>query len=97
MMVNRYKLTSIISGKVIIGTRRELEEMGFIPDYVNTLTYTGYLYAQEWRCERMEKIEQKRQVKKPEKKKKKQTLDDIARMARDAGMHYGDYVALHNL
>lgn len=70
MLVNRYKLTSIISGKVIIGTRRELEKMGFVPDYVNTLTYTGYLYAQEWRC---------------------------ARMARDAGMHYGEYVALHNL
>ena len=47
MLVNRYKLTSIISGKVIIGTRRELEKMGFVPDYVNTLTYTGYLYAQE--------------------------------------------------
>ena len=29
MLVNRYKLTSIISGKVIIGTRRELEKMGF--------------------------------------------------------------------
>ena len=26
MLVNRYKLTSIISGKVIIGTRRELEK-----------------------------------------------------------------------
>ena len=61
--------------------------MGFVPDYVNTLTYTGYLYAQEWRCERMDKVEQSR--KKTKSKKKKQTLDDIARMARDAGMHYG--------
>lgn len=95
MLVNRYKLTSIISGKVIIGTRRELEKMGFVPDYVNTLTYTGYLYAQEWRCERMDRVEQNR--KKTEPKEKKQTLDDIARMAKDAGMHYGDYVALHNL
>ncbi len=43
----------------------------------------------------MDKVEQSR--KKTKSKKKKQTLDDIARMARDAGMHYGDYVALHNL
>lgn len=69
MLVNRYKLTSIISGKVIIGTRRELEKMGFVPDYVNTLTYTGYLYAQEWRCERMDKVEQSRKKTKPKKKK----------------------------
>ena len=95
MLVNRYILKSVITGEVIIGTREELGAKGFDGDHVYDAMHRKYLLSQEWDCQLYDKIQK---PKKQEKKdNKKLSLDEINRMARAAGMNYGQYVAMHNL
>lgn len=97
MLVNQYKLTSEITGEEITGTRAELEEMGIDPDAVNSAVHCNCLLDQEWKCELLGKIDKPKKEKKKASHRKKLSLDDIARMAREAGMNYGEYVSLHGI
>ena len=43
MLVNQYRMTSVITGEVITGTRSQLTEMGIDVDAVNQLSNSNYL------------------------------------------------------
>ena len=95
MLVNQYRMTSVITGEVITGTRSQLIEMGIDADAVKLVSNSKYLLDQEWQCELLGKVE--RSKKQKGKKKPKLSLDEIALMARREGMNYGEYVVAHNL
>lgn len=95
MLVNQYRMTSVITGEVITGTRSQLMEMGIDADAVKLVSDSKYLLDQEWKCELLGKVE--RPKKQKERRKPKLSLDEVALMARREGMNYGEYVAAHNL
>lgn len=95
MLVNQYRMTSVITGEVITGTRSQLMERGIDADAVKLVANSIHLLDQEWKCEMIGKIE--RPKKEDGRKKPKVSIDEIALMAQKAGMHYGEYVAVHNL
>lgn len=96
MLVNQYRLTSELTGEVITGTRVELERMGIDPDAVNLAVHCNCLLDQEWKCELLGKIPRPPKAKQG-KKQHKLSIDDIAKLASEAGMHYGEYVALYRV
>ena len=97
MVVNRYKLTSNITGEVIIGTSRELEAKGFDGNAVVNALHQHYLVYNEWNCEYYDRVNTKDKSDNKVIPKKKLSIDDVQRLASEAGMNYGEYVATHNL
>lgn len=97
MLVNRYILESIITGEVIVGTRAELEVKGFDGNQINDAIHRKYLLNQEWVCQVYEKISKPKKKEQKQETGKKLTIDEVQKLAREAGMHYGEYVATHNL
>ena len=55
-----------------------------------------YLIYGEWECKLYDKIQKNKKMEQ-KKESKKLSLDEVVQLAREAGMHYGEYVALHNL
>lgn len=43
MLVNQYRMTSVITGEVITGTRSQLMEMGIDADAVKLVANSNYL------------------------------------------------------
>ena len=95
MLVNRYMLRNVITGKVILGTRNELEEKGFDGNTVCDAMHKNYLIYGEWECSLLEKV--RKQKKEQKKESNRLSIDEVQKLATEAGMHYGEYVALHNL
>lgn len=96
MIINRYILTNVRTGETIIGTREELELIGYDGEWLSDAAHRKYMINKEWKCSVYDKVQKpKKQDKKA--KEKKLSIDDIQKLAMAAGMNYGQYVALHNL
>ena len=95
MLVNKYILENIRTGEKVIGTRAELELKGFDGDWLSDASKRKFLINKEWKCSLCGKVE--KPTKQKEKRKKALSIDDVQKLAQEAGMNYGKYVALHNL
>lgn len=70
--------------------------MGIDPDAVNLAIHCNCLLDQEWKCELLGKIPRPPKAKQG-KKQHKLSIDDIVKLASEAGMHYEEYVALYRV